>query len=145
MKTGQRVYLACTVRGDRGGVEAGRRLADGLAKRGHMILTSHLLKDDVETAEAALSEEAVFTRDIDWLNSCDALVAEASASSFGVGLEVGYILARAAGTGQRVYLLYEASRASRISRLIVGNCHEACVRVPYQTHEDLETFLNTFF
>src|SRR6476660_3521671 len=101
MKTGQRIYLACTVRGDRGGVEAGRRLADGLAKRGHMILTSHLLKDDVETAEAALSEEAVFTRDIDWLNSCDALVAEASASSFGVGLEVGYILARAAGTGQR--------------------------------------------
>ena len=38
MKTGQRIYLACTVRGDRGGVEAGRRLADGLAQRGHMLI-----------------------------------------------------------------------------------------------------------
>src|SRR5262245_20621511 len=145
MNPGQRTYLARTVRGDRGGVAAGRRLADGLTARGHVILTSHLLSDDVETAEAALSEEAVFTRDLDWLTSCDALVAEASASSFGVGFEVGYILARAATTGQRVYLLYEASRASRVSRLIVGNCHDACVRVPYQTPEDLETFLNAYF
>lgn len=145
MKPRQRIYLACTVRGDRGGVAAGRRLADGLTARGHVILTSHLLKDDVETAEAALSEEAVFSRDMEWLNGCDALVAEASASSFGVGFEVGYILARAPTTGQRVYLLYEAGRASRISRLIVGNCDEACVRVPYETHEDLDTFLNAYF
>ena len=145
MKSHQRIYLACTVRGDRGGVAAGRLLAAGLTARGHEILTSHLLNDDVETAEAALSEEAVFTRDLDWLNGCDALVAEASASSFGVGFEVGYILARAATTGQRVYLLYEASRASRISRLIVGNCHDACVRVPYQTPADLDAFLNAYF
>jgi nucleoside 2-deoxyribosyltransferase len=145
MRDSQRIYLACTVRGDRGGVAAGRRLASGLIARGHEVLTSHLLNDDVETAEATLSEEAVFTRDLDWLNACDALVAETSASSFGVGFEAGYLLAKSSATGQRVYLLYQASRASQISRLIVGNCHEACVRVPYQTDEDLETFLNTYF
>jgi hypothetical protein len=139
------IYLACTVRGDRGGVQAGRTLAAGLKARGHRILTEHLLRDDVETAESALSEEDVFTRDLEWLDACDVLVAEASASSFGVGLEVGYVLARAAQTGKRVFLLYNTTAAPRISRLIVGNCHPSCVRVPYQSIADLEVFLTRHF
>jgi nucleoside 2-deoxyribosyltransferase len=141
----QRIYLACTVRGDRGGVEAGRVLAAGLRARGHEILTEHLLQDDVETAESALSEDQIFTRDLAWLDACDALVAEASASSFGVGFEVGYILARAADTGKRVYLVYDAARATRISRLILGNCHSACVRVPYRSPDELDAFLTRHF
>ncbi len=145
MTAPQRVYLACTVRGDRGGVAAGRRLAQGLKSAGHTILTEHLLRDDVETAESSLTESDVFLRDLDWLHACDALVAEASASSFGVGFEVGYLTARAAHTGQRVFLLYHADRAPHISRLIVGNCHDACVRVPYRTLEDLDAFVATYF
>jgi nucleoside 2-deoxyribosyltransferase len=141
----QTIYLACTVRGDRGGVAAGRQLADGLRARGHRILTEHLLRDDVESAESALSEEAIFTRDLEWLDACDALVAEASASSFGVGFEAGYVIARAAETGKRVYLLYDTSRASRISRLILGNCHPACLRVPYASDKDIEAFLDNYF
>jgi len=142
---GMKIYLACTVRGDRGGVEAGRVLAAGLTARGHEILTSHLLREDVETAESAVSEEEVFTRDLAWLDACDALVAEASASSFGVGMEVGYVLSRAPETGKRVYLLYRAAAAPRISRLILGNCHPACVRVPYASPTDLEAFLDRHF
>jgi hypothetical protein len=34
------------------------------------------------------------------------LVAEAFGSSYGVGFEVGYVIGRAASTGQRVVLLY---------------------------------------
>jgi nucleoside 2-deoxyribosyltransferase len=139
------VYLACTVRGDRGGVTAGRQLADGLKARGHTILTEHLLQDDVESAEAGLSEARVFTRDLEWLDACDVLVAEASASSFGVGFEVGYVLARAADTGQRVFLVYDANRADRISRLILGNNHPSCVRMPYRSADDLGEFLTRYF
>jgi nucleoside 2-deoxyribosyltransferase len=141
----QQIYLACTVRGDRSGVAAGRQLAEGLRARGHRILTEHLLRDDVESAEAELGEEAIFTRDLQWFDACDALVAEASASSFGVGFEAGYVLARAAETGKRVYLLYDTARASKISRLILGNCHPACVRIPYSSMEDVEAFLDRYF
>jgi len=142
---GMKIYLACTVRGDRKGVEAGRLLATGLMARGHQILTAHLLSDDVETAESALSEEEVFTRDLAWLDACDVLVAEASASSFGVGMEVGYVLSRAAETGKRVFLVYSADAAPRISRLILGNCHPACVRVPYASPADIEAFVARHF
>src|SRR5436309_9988811 len=110
-----RIYLACTVRGDRSGVLAGRAICERLEHHGHEVQTKHLLADNVEAAEAQLTEADVFRRDLDWLARCDVLVAEASGSSYGVGFEVGYVLARAATTGQRVVLLYDRSRRHAIS------------------------------
>jgi hypothetical protein len=131
------IYLACTVRGDRGAVLALRGLVTSLEAAGHTVLTKHLLEDDVESAESALSERAVYERDIEWLEACDVLIADASGSSFGVGFEVGYVLARSDRTSQRVLLLYRAERAGAISRLIVGNAHPNCTVLPYTTAVEL--------
>src|SRR5262249_26207954 len=117
-----KVYLACTVRGDRGGVAAGRAICERLQRAGHEVLTTHLLADDVDAAEARLAERDVYERDLDWLTRCDVLVAEASGSSYGVGFEVGYVLGRASASGQRVVLVYDLERRDAISRLITGNC-----------------------
>src|SRR5262245_65102682 len=137
-----RIYLACTVRGDRGGVAAGRAICDRLRLHGHEVITSHLLDDHVETAESQLTEDAVFRRDLDWLNECDTLVAEASGSSFGVGFEVGYVLARSDRTGQRVVLLYDRARAGKLSRLLVGNVHTACTTFASESVDELVTFID---
>jgi hypothetical protein len=125
------IYLACTVRGDRGAVNALRELAAELESAGHVILTRHLLDDGVDAAEAALSERQVYERDIQWLTAADVLIADASGSSFGVGFEVGWVLADAERTNRRVLLLYRADRRDQISRLIVGNAHPRCTRVAY--------------
>jgi NAD(P)-dependent dehydrogenase (short-subunit alcohol dehydrogenase family) len=69
-----RVYLACTVRGERSGVLAGRAICQRLQQLGHEILTTHLLTEDVDRAEAELTEEQVYRRDLDWLSCCDVLV-----------------------------------------------------------------------
>ena len=103
-----RIYLACTVRGDRRGVVAARAMADRLQRHGHEVLNAHLLSDDVEAAESQLTEEEVYRRDVERLSTCDALVAEASGSSYGVGFEVGYVLGRARHTGQQIVILYDA-------------------------------------
>ena len=131
------VYLACTVRGDRGAVAGLRSLVAALEERGHVVLTKHLLDDNVESAESALTERAVYDRDIDWLEHCEALIADASGSSFGVGFEVGYVLARSDRTAQRVVLLYRADRRDQISRLIIGNAHPRCQTIAYQGPDDL--------
>jgi 2'-deoxynucleoside 5'-phosphate N-hydrolase len=138
------IYLACTVRGDRGGLIAARALADLLERHGHTILTRHLLDDDVDQVESALSERDVFERDLRWLEASDLLVAEASGSSFGVGFEVGYVLARAARTGQRVLLLYDAARRPSVSRLIAGNAHHACTTYSYRDGADLLRFVDAY-
>jgi nucleoside-diphosphate-sugar epimerase len=137
-----KVYLACTVRGDRGGVLAGRAICERLQAHGHEVLTTHLLEDDVETAESEITECDVFRRDLEWLTSCDVLVAEASGSSYGVGFEVGYVLGRAAASGQRVVLLYDIARRDKVSRLITGNCDAACTTFGYGSIEELTAFID---
>jgi nucleoside 2-deoxyribosyltransferase len=135
------IYLACTVRGDRCGLTGARALADLFERSGHTVLTRHLLDDGVDAAESALTERDVFERDMRWLNSADLLIAEASGSSYGVGFEVGYVLGRAAQTGQRVVLAYDAARASQVSRLIAGNTHPACTTYAYNDAGDLLHFV----
>jgi len=137
------IYLACTVRGDRDAITALRALADDLEASGHVILTRHLLADDVDAAEAALTERQVYERDIEWLNAADVLIADASGSSFGVGFEVGWVLANSDRTNQRVLLLYRADRKERISRLIVGNAHPRCAVIAYSDTADLAQRVRT--
>ena len=140
-----RIYLACTVRGDRGGVEAGRAICQRLQAHGHDVLTTHLLADDVDQAESQLTEEAVYRRDIEWLTRCDVLVAEASGSSYGVGFEVGYVIGRAHTSGQRVVLLYDAARRHAISRMVTGNGDAVCTTFGYWSIDELVAFIDRHF
>ena len=139
------IYLACTVRGDRGGVVAGRAICERLQSCGHNVLTTHLLADNVETAESQITERDVFQRDLAWLTACDVLVAEASGSSYGVGFEVGYVLGRAQASGQRVVLLYDRARRDKISRLITGNDDGACETFEYGSVQELTDFIDRRF
>lgn len=139
------IYLACTVRGDRGGLASARAIAAAAARHGHVVLTAHLLDDGVEAAESVLTEREVFERDLAWLGSAELLIAEASGSSYGVGFEVGYVLGRADRSGQRVLLLYDAARGTSVSRLIAGNSHGCCATHSYRDPDDLARILEKFF
>jgi hypothetical protein len=137
-----RIYLACTVRGDRGTVSAARHIHDCLVRLGHEVLTAHLLRDDVESVEGRLRDDDVFTRDLEWLTHADVVVAEASGSSYGVGFEVGYVLGRAAQTGQRVLVLYQAARRGQVSRLISGLSDPRASVLAYESLSDIDAFLD---
>jgi nucleoside 2-deoxyribosyltransferase len=140
-----RIYLACTVRGDRSALEAARRIQRRLVDLGHEVLTAHLLADDVEAVERQLSEAEVYARDLRWLESCDALVAEASGSSYGVGFEVGYILGRAAHTGQRAYVFYHQARRHAVSRLVSGLDHTNGLVHPYASLDEIDEAIDRYF
>jgi len=136
-----RIYLACTVRGDRGTITAARHIHGCLVGLGHEVLTRHLLEDDVDTAESRLGDRDVFLRDLAWVEAADAIVAEASGSSYGVGFEVGYTLGRAAETSQRVLVLYDASRRGTISRLISGLSDARAQVLAYESPAEIGPFL----
>ncbi len=140
-----RIYLACTVRGDRGALPTLRAILDRLRHHGHDVFTAHLLQDDVDTMEAALSSTAVYERDVEWLNACDVLVAEASGSSYGVGFEVGYVLGRSSQSGQRALLLYDNARRPFISRMISGNTHPNCITSGYSDLAEVLSFIDQHF
>jgi len=76
-------------------------------------------------------------RDIEWLDACDVLVADASGSSYGVGFEVGYVLGRSERSHQQVVLLYRTERQPFISRLVCGNSHPRCTTIAYANGAEL--------
>lgn len=136
-----RIYLACTVRGDRGTVATARHIHECLVRLGHEVLTAHLLDDNVDTAEDRLGDRDVFSRDLAWLESADAVVAETSGSSYGVGFEVGYAMGRAAQFGQRVLVLFDAARRGSVSRLISGMDDPRAKLLAYERADDIAPFL----
>jgi nucleoside 2-deoxyribosyltransferase len=136
-----RIYLACTVRGDRGTVANARQIHDCLVGLGHEVLTAHLLDDNVDTAEDRLGDRDVFSRDLAWLESADAVVAETSGSSYGVGFEVGYAMGRAAQFGQRVLVLFDAARRGKVSRLISGMDDPRARTLAYESPAEIAPFL----
>jgi 2'-deoxynucleoside 5'-phosphate N-hydrolase len=140
-----RIYLACTVRGSRSGVVAARVAAERLRALGHELLTSHLLEDGVEQAESAISEREVYERDRRWLDACDAIVAEASGSSYGVGFEVGYVTGRAASSGQRIFVLYDAASRHTVSRLISGYADARGAVCAYTSPDEVRAFVELHF
>ena len=137
-----RIYLACTIHSDHNTVSAARHIHDCLVRLGHEVLTAHLLRDDVESVESRLRDDDVFTRDLEWLTHADVVVAEASGSSYGVGFEVGFVLGRAAQTGQRVLVLYQAARRGQVSRLISGLSDPRASVLAYESLSDIDAFLD---
>jgi len=131
-----RVYLACTIRGDRSRLPIARALGAAIVSSGHELLTGRFLDDTAEDDDGRLTAAQVFERDLAWLDDCDVLVAEASGSSYGVGFEVGYVLGRADRSGKHVMLLYDAARQNQISRMISGNVHPRCVAIAYRDADD---------
>jgi 2'-deoxynucleoside 5'-phosphate N-hydrolase len=136
-----KIYLACTVRGDRGTLDTARHIYRKLLELGHEVLTSHLLDEDVDQAESRLTDRDVYARDLAWLTSADAIVAEASGSSYGVGFEVGFVLGRAAATGQRALVLFQASRQGKVSRLLSGLDHPHAALLAYRSPAEIDAFL----
>ena len=110
------IYFACSITGGREFESVYKAIVDALSAAGHVIPTAHLAQPGL-TAESALSPRQVYERDVAWIRACDALIAEVSVPSHGVGYEIGYALAE----GKPVLCLYQEGR--RLSKMISGNPH----------------------
>ena len=80
----------------------------------------------------------VYRRDIGWIEQSDAMVAEVSTPSLGVGYEVGYALHIA----QPVLCLYR--RGLFVSKMITGNPAPTLVVATYQNLDELDAHLDSF-
>lgn len=109
-----KVYFSCSLTGGRQDQPVYAALVAHLAALGHEVLTAHLAAEQALGEDAALAPEAVFARDTAWVRACEALVAEVSTPSHGVGFEVAYALER----GKPVLCL--AREGVRVSKMITG-------------------------
>ncbi len=111
------IYFACSITGGREFESVYQDLIAALALDGHQIPTAHLADSDVTRLEGLVSPQEVYSRDVTWIDAADALIAEVSVPSHGVGYEVGYAL----NAGKPVLCLAQAGR--KVSKMITGNPH----------------------
>ena len=70
---------------------------------------------NVLALEAVTPAGEVYERDVTWIRKADALIAEVSAPSHGVGYEIGFAL----NAGKPVLCIYQDGR--KVSKMISGN------------------------
>ena len=110
-----KVYFACSITGGRNDEGIYQAIVETLLDEGHETPTAHLASPEVMALEHVIEPEEVYTRDIEWINDCDALVAEVSTPSHGVGYEISYAL----NLGKPVLCCYR--KGVKVSKMITGN------------------------
>jgi 2'-deoxynucleoside 5'-phosphate N-hydrolase len=109
------IYFACSITGGREFEAAYQEIVAALKADGHEIPTSHLAQPDMMKDEHKLPPQDVYERDTYWIKNCDALIAEVSVPSHGVGYEIGFAL----NIGKPVLCLHHQDR--KVSKMITGN------------------------
>jgi len=124
------IYFACSITGGRDYEKAYQAFTRALLGDGHEVPTAHLAEPNVVSVEKVVAARDVYQRDVNWIRLCDALIAEVSVPSHGVGYEIGFALQQ----GKRVLCLAHAGRS--VSKMITGNPHPALYIAFYETVEE---------
>ena len=113
-----KVYFAGSIRGGREDRQKYFELIEFLSTQAE-ILTEHVGSKSLGgSGETELHDNAIYQRDLEWLSSADAVVAEVTTPSLGVGYEIGI----AEKLGKPILCLFDESRAGyRLSAMLSGN------------------------
>jgi 2'-deoxynucleoside 5'-phosphate N-hydrolase len=109
------IYFSCSLTGGRGDQPVYAAIVEWLIAQGHEVSTAHLTQPSVMVDEDTLTPEAVFARDIAWLEAADVVIAEVSTPSHGVGYEIAHAVLK----GKRVLCL--ARQGVNVSKMVIGN------------------------
>ncbi|MGV8077308.1 MAG: nucleoside 2-deoxyribosyltransferase [Methanosarcina sp.] len=110
-----KIFLSGSIRGGRQLLETYRLMCDTLKKAGAEVLSWHVADPELENAESKMTEGEIYARDMSLLVKSDALVAEVTIPSTGVGYEI----CRALVQGIPVLCLHRQDAA--VSAMVLGN------------------------
>lgn len=112
-----RIYFAGAISGGRENAEVYPGIIAALQAHG-TVLTEHVGDQSLDgTGENTLEAQAIFQRDVDWVDQADLLVAEVTTPSLGVGYEIG----RAESRAIPVIALFSERTGHRLSAMVAGN------------------------
>ncbi len=111
-----KIYFACSITGGREDEAIYRHIVQALLDDGHEVPTAaNAGIANTAGLETDLDPREVYSRDIEWIDDSDTLIAEVSTPSHGVGYEVGYALEHQ----KPVLCIFR--QGARVSKMILGN------------------------
>jgi len=132
------IYFSCSITGGRKDQHIYQRIVNYLIENGHKVPTAHLALPDVMKDEFNLNAVDVYERDIEWVRNCDALIAEVSTPSHGVGYEI----AAAIFLGKQVMCCHHMDK--KISKIISGNTNKNMLVFSYNSEDELISEIEKF-
>jgi nucleoside 2-deoxyribosyltransferase len=132
------IYFACSITGGRQDELAYQAIVKDLIAAGHNVPTAHLSQGDALDQESIAIPEDIYTRDINWIEQCQVLIAEVSTPSHGVGYEIAFALC----IGKPVLCCYR--KGSRVSKMITGNTHPNIFVQSYHSLAEAVAIVNSF-
>lgn len=132
------IYFSCSITGGRNEESTYQKIVQALEAGGHIVPTAHLSTPQVMELEQVVDPVQTYERDMHWLQEADAVVAEVSTPSHGVGYEI----ATALQMRKPVFCCYHRQR--RISKIITGNTSPTLVLAPYSSDEEMLDQLHAF-
>ncbi|MCJ7519158.1 MAG: nucleoside 2-deoxyribosyltransferase [Anaerolineaceae bacterium] len=132
------IYFSCSITGGRRDQVVYQRIAEHLTALGHDVPTAHLSRADVLDEEKVIEPLEVYNRDVRWVEECDALVAEVSTPSHGVGYEIALALS----LGKPVFCCYR--EGIKVSKILLGNTQAHLKIYGYADEIDLLATIDRF-
>jgi 2'-deoxynucleoside 5'-phosphate N-hydrolase len=133
-----RIYFSGAISGGRDHLPIYQHIVARLKSLGHTVPTEHVADPDVLIEERAVSPRVVYDRDVAWIAESDAMIAEVSTPSLGVGYEIGYALQH----GKPTLCAYRDGLF--VSKMITGNPSPHLTVVIYRDDSELDRRIDEF-
>lgn len=132
-----KIYFACSIRGGRDDAEIYQELVNHIKTRA--VVLTEIFADNKLTPDGSPDPSAlIHERDMSWVEEADAIIAEVSNPSLGVGYEI----AKAEEMGKPVLALYRPQEGRKLSAMIEGSPQTDVVT--YATAKEASFVINGF-
>ena len=132
------IYFSCSITGGRRDQSIYQHIVAHLTAQGHDVPTAHLSRADILDEEQVIDPQEVYKRDVKWVQECDALVAEVSTPSHGVGYEIALALF----LDKPVFCC--SREGVKVSKMLTGNTHPRLKIFSYAIEASLLTAIDNF-
>ncbi len=132
------IYFSCSITGGRRDQAIYQHIVEHLSAQGHDVPTAHLSRVDILEEEKVIDPQDVYKRDVKWVRECNALVAEVSTPSHGVGYEIALALF----LDKPVFCC--CREGVKVSKMLTGNTHPRLKVFNYASEASLLTAIDSF-
>jgi hypothetical protein len=133
-----KIYFSGSIAGGRKYLTTYQKMVGCIRELGHTVLTEHIIHPRVLDLEKRYIPREIYTRDIQWIEECDCMIAEVSNPSLGVGYEICYALR----INKPVLCLYE--KGIFLTRMLVGNTSKGLAVKEYDAEERWKDWITRF-
>ncbi len=135
---GPKIFLSGSIRGGRQLLDTYRFMFDILKEAGSEVLSWHVADPELEKTEMTMTEEEIYIRDMNLLVKSDALIAEVTVPSIGVGYEICGALV------QEIPVLCLYSPNAIVSAMVLGNPDPLLEARAYSDKASLKKIITEF-